>query len=336
MSTQSVAVPRRAGGYGARAAAPRPPLWRQIKKNLWSYLFLAPMAILVGLFVVYPMAASINITLYDWNGIGNPTRYVGLKHFFTVAGDPLFWNAFKNTATYAVVLVPVQLTLALILALVLNNANLKGSTIYRAIYFSPVVTSAAMVGVVLSMLLGTVGTDLSSTLVGAGIIDQPIDWLGDPRFALPAVITVGIWHTLGYNLVYFLAALQSIPKELYEAAKVDGANAFHQFTKITVPMLREVGAVILFLAILGSLQVFDLVLVMTGGGPYFSSEVVSTYIYRFAFTPASISAEANVGYASAAALFMGLMVMSITALQIFAVSRMRKRQAENPGRREDS
>ena len=293
--------------------------WRQVKKNFWSYVFLLPMLTLVGLFVVYPMVASIHITLYDWNGIGNPTRFVGLRHFFTVSQDPLFWNAFKHTFTYAAVLVPIQLTLALVLALVLNNPNLKGSTIYRAVYFSPVVTSAAMVGVVMSMLLGGAGSQLNDILLNIGLISEPIDWLGSPAFALPVVIAVGIWHTLGYNLVYFLAALQSIPKELYEAAKVDGANAFHQFWHVTVPMLREVGVVILFLAILGSLQVFDLVLVMTGGGPYFASEVVSTYIYHYAFTPASIQAESNVGYASAAALFMGLMVMGITILQLLAV-----------------
>ena len=315
-------------GIERLATAVSPATRRQVRKNLWSYIFLLPLLVLVGLFVVYPMVASINITLYDWNGIGNPTRFVGLRHFFTVSRDPLFWNAFKNTFTYALVLVPIQLTLALILALVLNNPKLKGSTIYRAVYFSPVVTSAAMVGVVMTMLLGGVGDKLNGLLLDIGLIRAPIDWLGDPRFALPVVIAVGIWHTLGYNLVYFLAALQSIPKELYEAARVDGANAFHQFRYVTVPMLRDVGVVIVFLAILGSLQVFDLVLVMTGGGPYFASEVVSTYIYHYAFTPAAVQAEANVGYASAAALFMGLIVMGITIMQLLAVRYAASRRSE--------
>jgi ABC-type sugar transport system permease subunit len=301
---------------------------REIKKNVWSYVFLLPMVILVGMFVVYPMVASINITMYDWNGIGNPTRFVGFRHFIQVSTDPLFWNAFKHTFTYAFVLVPVQLVLALILALVLNNPRLKGSTIYRAIYFSPVVTSAAMVGVVMGMLLGGAGEALNSMLINIGLIQAPIDWLGNPSVALPVIIGVGIWHTLGYNMVYFLAALQSIPKELYEAARVDGANAVHQFIHVTVPMLREVGVVIVFLAILGSLQVFDLVLVLTGGGPYFASEVVGTYIYHYAFTPAAIQAEANVGFASAAALFMGLIVMSITIMQLLAVRWAGKRRAE--------
>lgn len=310
------------------ASAVSPATRRQVRRNLWSYLFLLPLLTLVGLFVVYPMVASIHITLYDWNGIGNPTRFVGLRHFLTVSQDPLFWNAFKNTFTYALVLVPIQLTLALILALVLNNPTLKGSTIYRAVYFSPVVTSAAMIGVVMSMLFGGAGADLNDMLIGLGLIAEPVDWLGSPAFALPVVIAVGIWHTLGYNLVYFLAALQSIPKELYEAAKVDGANAYQQFRHVTIPMLRDVGLVIVFLAILGSLQVFDLVLVMTGGGPYFASEVVSTYIYHYAFTPASIQAESNVGYASAAAFFMGLLVMGITVMQLLAVKYTRQRRSE--------
>ena len=284
------------------------------------------MVSLVLLFVVYPLIASINITLYDWNGIGVPTRFVGLQNFIKVAQDQWFWNAFRNTFVYTFVLVPIQLALALMLALVLNNPRLKGSTVYRAVYFSPVVTSAALVGVVMSLLLSSMGSEISAPLMRGGLISAPVDVLGSPAFALPAVIAVGIWHTLGYNLVYFLAALQSIPKEMYEAAMVDGANAWHRFLEITIPMLREVGAVILFLAVLGSLQIFDLVLVMTGGGPYYASEVVSTYIYRFAFTPASVAAESNVGYASAAAFFMGVLVMTLTLGQLLAVRYLQQRK----------
>ena len=312
-----------------RAASVREsPVVRFLRQHGWSYLFLMPMLALVVPFVIYPLVASIEITLFNWDGIGHPTQYVGLQNFVRVAHDPLFWNAFKHTFLYAGVLVPIQLTLALILALVLNNPRLRGATVYRAIYFSPVVTSAALVGIVVSLLLTSLGQPLSDVLQKLGIVHAPIDWLGSPTFALPTIIVVGIWHTLGYNLVYFLAGLQSIPKELYEAAAVDGANAWHRFWDVTVPMLREVGAVILFLAILGSLQVFDLVLVMTGGGPYYASEVVSTYIYHFAFTPAAVQAQANVGYASAAAFFMGVLVMGLTVAQLLAVGLMRRRRAD--------
>ncbi|MGH2460426.1 MAG: carbohydrate ABC transporter permease [Chloroflexota bacterium] len=303
-------------------------LRRFARQHGWSYLFLIPMLALVLPFVVYPLVASVGITMYNWDGIGHPTQYVGLDNFVRVAHDPLFWNAFKHTFEYAGALVPIQLFLALVLALVLNNPRLRGATVYRAIYFSPVVTSAALVGIVVSLLLTSLGQPLNAELMRLGIVHQPIDWLGSPTFALPTIIVVGIWQTLGYNLVYFLAGLQSIPKDLYEAAAVDGANAWQRFWDVTVPMLREIGAVILFLAILGSLQVFDLVLVMTGGGPYYASEVVSTYIYHFAFTPAAVQAQANVGYASAAAFFMGVLVMGLTGLQVLAVALMRRRRAE--------
>jgi ABC-type sugar transport system permease subunit len=303
-----------------------PKIVRFLRRYGWAYLFLVPMLALVLPFVVYPLVASIGITLYNWDGIGEPTQFIGTANFFRVAQDPLFWNAFKHTFEYAGVLVPIQLIIALVLALVLNNPKLRGATIYRAVYFSPVVTSAALVGIVVSMLLTSLGQPLSDALVHAGITREPIDWLGSPTFALPTIIVVGIWHTLGYNLVYFLAGLQSIPKEMYEAAEVDGANAWNRFWDVTVPMLREVGAVIVFLAILGSLQVFDLVLVMTGGGPYYASEVVSTYIYHFAFTPAAVQAQANVGYASAAAFFMGVLVMGLTGLQLASVALLRRRQ----------
>lgn len=304
---------------------------RFVRRHGWSYLFLVPMLALVVPFVIYPLVASVEITLFNWDGIGHPTEYVGIENFVRVAHDPLFWSAFKHTFEYAAVLVPVQLTLALILALVLNNPHLRGATVYRAIYFSPVVTSAALVGIVVSLLLTSLGQPINQELMRLGLIQQPIDWLGSAVFALPTIIVVGIWHTLGYNLVYFLAGLQSIPKDLYEAAAVDGANAWHRFWDVTVPLLREVGAVILFLAILGSLQVFDLVLVMTGGGPYYASEVVSTYIYHFAFTAASVQSQANVGYASAAAFFMGVLVMGLTGLQLLAVALMRRRRTEIVG-----
>ncbi len=297
---------------------------RFVRRHGWSYVFLVPMLVLVIPFVVYPLVASIQITLYNWDGIGKPTAFVGLQNFARVMHDPLFWSAFKHTFTYAVVLVPVQLFLALVLALVLNDARLRGATIYRAVYFSPVVTSAALIGIVVSLLLTNLGRPLSQALITIGLAHSPIDWLGDPNFALPTIIVVGIWHTLGYNLVYFLAGLQSIPRDLYEAAAVDGANAWHRFWDVTVPMLRDVGAVIVFLAVLGSLQVFDLVLVMTGGGPFYASEVVGTYIYHFAFTPAAVQAQANVGYASAAAFFMGVLVMGLTAGQLLTIRLVRR------------
>src|SRR5450631_634494 len=216
----------------------------QIAANGWSYLYLAPMFILLLVFTIYPIFASLGYTFYQWNGIGDPSQYVGLDNSKQVMSDPLFWGAFLHTFIYMIVLVPIQLTLALILALVLNNPKLKFATFYRSVFFIPVVTSSAVIGVVIQLILTNFGDDLDQLLINAHLIHDHIDWLGDPHFALAIIIIVGIWNTLGYNLIYFLAGLKTISIDLYEAAKLDGANAFAQFIYITIPMLRAVGLVI--------------------------------------------------------------------------------------------
>jgi ABC-type sugar transport system permease subunit len=303
-------------------------LRRQIMSNVWSYLYLAPMLILLLVFVVYPNFASLGYTLYQWNGIGDPDTYVGLDNFTRVMHDSIFWESFLHTFIYTAVLVPVQLTLALILALVLNNPRLRFATFYRAVYFIPVVCSAAVIGVIIHLLLGTLGDSVNSLLLGLHVIRQHIDWLGDPRFALGVIIAVGVWNTLGYNLVYFLAGLQTIPADLYEAARIDGANAFARFFYVTVPMLRGIGMIILILAILGSLQVFDLVQVLTNGGPYFATEVVNTYIYHQAFGGYSASyQEPNIGFASAASFFYGVLLIGLSIIQFLIFRYVRGRRS---------
>jgi ABC-type sugar transport system permease subunit len=302
-------------------------LWHRIEQNIWSYLYLAPMFILFLVFVVYPLFASMAYTLYRWNGIGDPTLFVGLENFQRVILDSLFWNAFLHTFTYAAVLVPIQLALALALALVLNNPKLRLNTFYRTVYFIPVVTSAAVVGVVIQLLLSNFGDKFGQLLIQAHLMREQVDWLGDPRFALGIIIVVGIWQTLGYNLIYFLAALQTIPTELYEAARIDGANAVDSFFNITIPMLRAIGLVILLLAILGSLQIFDLVQVLTGGGPNFASEVVNTYIYHQAFGGSRVGTQPNVGFASAASFFYGIILLGLAGLQVLAFRAARRHRA---------
>lgn len=306
----------------------RTSLARRMRDHAWAYLFLAPMIVLVLVFVLYPIIGSIRYAFYNWDGIGEPGQFVGARHFRTVATDPYFWNAFRHTALYTLVLVPVQLTLALILAVVLNNPRLRFSNFYRAVYFLPVVTSAAVVGIVISLLFARISSNFPQWMIDAKLVNPTLGIVNDPRLIMPAIITVGIWHTLGYNLVYFLAALQSVPQELYEAATMDGAGRFAKFRYITIPMIRPIGVIILFLAILGSLGVFDIVWVLNKGGPLYASDVVSTYIYGFTFTSARGSSKANFGYASAAALFMSLLVLGITALQLVVVARARRRRSE--------
>lgn len=318
------------GGRGA-APAPAPPkigLWHRIKAGRRSYLYLVPLMALLLTFVVYPIFGSLAYTFYRWNGIGSPGDFVGFDNFRQIAHDSIFWRAVGHTFVYAIVVVPVQLVIALALALVLNNKKLRFSTFYRTLFFLPVVTSPAVVGVVVQLMLSNFGDSLNGALLDAHLISQPVDWLGNSKIALGIIIVVGIWQTLGYNLVYFLAGLQTIPEEVYEAAKIDGAGRARTFMSITVPLLRPVGLMIVILAFIGSFQVFDLVQVITGGGPYFGTEVVNTYIYHLAFGGnQAMATEPNVGLASAASFFYGLLLISFSVLQVLIFRFIAKHRA---------
>ena len=312
----------------APPAATAPGLGQRLRAATWSYAYLAPMAVLLLAFVIYPILASFGYTFYHWNGIGHPGDYVGLANFRQILRDRIFWGAVEHTFVYAFVLVPVQLLLALALALVLNNPRLRFASFFRTVYFVPVVTSAAVVGVVMQLMLANFGDSFSGLLADTGMPHPQIDWLGNPHTALAVIIVIGIWHTLGYNLVYFLAGLQTIPQELYEAARIDGCGPVQSFFRITVPMLRQVGVIIVVLAFVGSFQVFDLVQVLTGGGPYFATEVVNTYIYHLAFGGGSSggAAQPDVGLASAASFLYGLLLIVFSALQVLALRKLGRRR----------
>ncbi|GIH14054.1 carbohydrate ABC transporter permease [Rugosimonospora africana] len=301
---------------------------RRARKYLWSYLYLTPMLVLLLAFIVYPIVASLGYTLYQWNGIGDPSTFVGLGNFRQIIHDSIFWRSLGHTFVYAAIVVPVQLVLALALALVLNNRRLRFASFYRTLFFLPVVTSAAVIGVVIQLLVSNFGDSINTILMDLHLTHSHIDWLGDPHFALGIVIAVGIWHTFGYNLVYFLAGLQTIPEELYEAARLDGAGRIAIFRRITIPMLRAVGVVILVLAIIGTFQIFDLVQVLTSGGPYFSTEVVNTYIYHLAFGGTNASAvQPDVGLASAASFFFGLLLIVFSVVQVVVLRTLVRRRA---------
>lgn len=294
--------------------------WRRnLRRSIWAYLYLSPMLLLLLAFSLYPIIASAVYTLYNWDGIGQPSNFVGLQNFQRVITDHFFWSAFGHTFLFTALVVSIQLTLALVLALVLNNQRLQWTTFYRAVYFLPVVTSQAVIGLVIQLILTSAGGDLNKALVNLHLVQTPIDWLGDPFWAFVVLVVVGIWNYLGVNLVNFLAALQSVPSELYEAAQIDGANARVRFFAITIPLLRNVGGVIVILAILGSLGTFDLIQVVTGGGPFFATETIATYIYHQAFGSfggTSVATTPNLGFASAASFFFGVTILGLTIGQI--------------------
>ena len=296
-----------------------------IRRYAWSYLFVLPMFLLFLAFTLYPLVASVQYTFYEWDGIGQPSDFVGLKHYISIATDPLFWNAFGNTFFYTLVSVPIQLLLALGLAVIFDLPWLRGRAIFRYTFISPIVTSSAVIGIVFTLIYNSLGQHFNRLLVQLGLVERPLDWLGNPQIAMWLIVLVGIWVGLGYPLIYFQAGLQSINRELYDAAQVDGAGPFARFLYITIPLIRPVGMVVLLITVLHSLRVFDIVQVMTQGGPFFATDVVGTYIYRMAFfVQPSGDVSSRMGYASAAAFFMGVLVMGISLLQIVAVRRIRR------------
>ncbi|BDP44317.1 ABC transporter permease (plasmid) [Deinococcus aetherius] len=290
----------------------------------WCYLFLAPMVLLYLGFVLWPTLASLYFSLFNWDGLGWPQQFVGMGNYREVTGDGLFWKAFGNTWKYTLGVVILQVPLALLVAVALNDPTLRGRTVYRTLFFLPVVTTTAVVGVVLAVMLSPIGGAVNTALLGSGLVDRPVNFLGTVSLALPTLIAIGIWKTFGIKMIYWLAGLQSVPAELYEAARLDGATGTQILRFVTLPLLRPVALTILVLALLQSLNVFDLVRVMTAGGPLYSTDVVSTYIYRLAF-----SAELGVprfGYASAAGVIFGVTNLAIIAVQALATRAARRRE----------
>lgn len=306
---------RGAGGWRARVWAHR-----------WHYLFVVPMLVLFVAFTVWPMVASWVYAAYEWPGYGAMTDFVGLDNFREAFSDPLFWNAFGNTGIFALFAIFVQMPLALLMALFLNNGRLRGRNVYRVLLFLPVVTTTAVVGVVFAILLNPSGGPINELLLSREFLDRPINFLGDESLALPTVLVIDMWKGIGITLVYWLAALQTIPYELYEAAKIDGANRRQTLVKITIPLLKPIAIVILLLTFVTSLNAFDIVQVMTGGGPNRATDIVQTFIYRYAFNP---EGTARFGFASAAGILFGVAVMLITVIPY--ILRRRNRDTMGPG-----
>lgn len=285
-----------------RKKSTRRNLLRQLWDDRWIYIFLAPTAVLFTLFTIWPIFASYWYSLLDWNGFERQGTFIGLANYTEVIRDPWFWNSFKNTFLFMFITLPIRVGLAFIAAVILNNKRLPFSNFFRTMLFLPVVTTMAIIGVVMVFVFDPAGGPVNLFLLKIGLVDRPVDFLGRSSTALYTAMAVHIWKWFGITLIYWLASLQTVPGELYEAAQVDGANSRQMFLYITVPMLIPFAIIIILITALDTLRVFDLILTLTGGGPAFRTEVVEVYIYRWAFA----ATVPRLGYASAAAVFFGL------------------------------
>ena len=269
------------------------------------YLFISPNLVLFTAFSFLPLIYAAYISFFDWSLIGD-AEYLGWANYRRLSHDPLFWRALGNTAAYAVVTVASSLSAGLLLALGLNR-RMPLRTLLRSIYFMPVVVSAVATGTIAAWLFNDNYGVINAILVRLGI--GRIAWLSTPQWALPSLGVATLWVRIGFNMVVYLAALQSIPALYYEAARIDGASAWHRFRHITWPLLRPATFLLLILNVIYSFQVFDLAYVMTGGGPGFSTTMVVQYIFQEAF------ANAEMGYASAMGVVLYALILLFTVLQ---------------------
>ncbi|KJS55046.1 lactose ABC transporter permease [Streptomyces rubellomurinus subsp. indigoferus] len=259
-----------------------------------------------GVFKAYPIVDSLLLSFTTGNGSAGHAD--GLANYRRLLDDPLFWTALRNTGEMLVVQVPLMLALALLMAVAINSALVRWRTVWRLGIFMPAVTGLVATGVMFSFLLRTEDGAVNRLLEAVGL--PAVDWLGQPFWARMSVVLVLSWHYTGYNAVIYLAGLQSIPRELYEAAMVDGAGAVRRFTAITVPALRPLLLFTVVLSTIGTLQLFDEPYVLTGGGPDNATLTVSMYLYQNGFR------YFDFGYASAIAYALTLLVSVLGAVQM--------------------
>lgn len=285
-------------------------LIKSFKKHFTSYLFILPALLMFVVFSIYPFYKVFQLSVYEWDGISSAMKFVGLaqyKHILTQ--NPNFWTAMGNAAFITMLALIVQNGLALLLALLVNR-EIKGDHIYRTIFFLPPVLSGIVVGLIWKWIYdGNYGI-LNHYLVSLGWTElRNFAWLAEVKTSLTAVAIVHMWKGFGYGFIILLAGLQTIPNDLYEAAKVDGADAWQQFKYITVPSMIPVFALVSILTILGTMQIFDLIFSMTRGGPAGHTHVPITRIYEY-------MSNGEFGYSSAMSVIFGMILFIVSILQL--------------------
>jgi multiple sugar transport system permease protein len=277
-----------------------------------GWMFLVPALGLIGLFFVLPVLAGLILSLSDFDiyAIGSPetARFVGLRNYADTLSNPAFWGAVRNTLYFVLVGGPLSVLVSLCAALLLNARLVRFRSLFRTIYFAPVVTTLVAVAIVWRYLYHPKYGLLDHALGWFGI--SPIDWLGDPVWAMPAIILLAVWKNFGYNMLIFMAGLQGIPEELYEAASIDGASAWQKFRYVTLPGLAPVFLFIGVTTMIGYFQLFAEPYVMTQGGPLGSTRSLVLLMYEEGFR------WWRMGVASTIAVLLFLITLLFTLVQM--------------------
>ncbi|MDT0268567.1 sugar ABC transporter permease [Streptomyces sp. DSM 44915] len=288
---------------GPPATEPRQSWWSRHQRSLAPYVFISPFYLLYVLFLLVPILVGVYLSCTEWAGLGTP-RWVGLRNYRDLLTDNSFWTSVGNTAFYVAFTLAVVVPAALFIAQALNSRGLRGRDVFRLAYFMPVVISPIVITLVFGLFFdnefGLINGTLQA-LFGFG----GIDWLGDPAWARITVVILVLWRWTGYLTIFFLAGLQNVPRELHEAAAIDGAGPIRRFFDVTLPSLRPVTAFVAVTVLVSTAQIFDEPFLLTQGGPGESTLSVAMFIYRAGFQ------RQQLGYAAAAGVLLFLVVFAL-------------------------
>lgn len=277
--------------------------------------FLAPALLVYGVYLLFPVVQSMNYSFFDWAGPGRPAVPVGFDNYAAVFSDPKFYRALANNGIVVLVSLFIQLPVGLTLAIMITS-RIRAKRMWRAIFFLPTLMSTVAVGILWGFIYNPNYGAINSILRAIGLDDLTQGWLGQSSTAMGAVMVTTIWQFAPFYMIIYAAAIAALPTDVYEAASLDGANKFQQFIRLTVPLLRPTLITTAVLSLIGSVKYFDLIYIMTGGGPSGSTELLATYVFKKGFT------EQQFGYASALAVVMFLIALVLTTVVLF-----RSRQA---------
>ncbi|WP_194287423.1 carbohydrate ABC transporter permease [Gracilibacillus oryzae] len=279
----------------------------RLKKNYIGWIFILLSVLGIGLFYFYPMVQAFLLSLRS--GMGANLEFVGFDNYVRLFSDPTFITSLTNTFIYLLVQVPVMILLALFFSVLLNDPKLKFRGFFRTAIFLPAVTSLVAYAVIFKYLFGNDGL-VNEFLLGMNLISTPLNWLSDPVLAKITIIIAITWRWTGYNMIFYLSALQNVDKSMYEAARIDGASSIQQFFFITIPLLKPIILFTSIVSTIGTLQLFDEVMNITNGGPGNATMSISMYIYNlsFEYTP-------DFGYAATVSYVIVVLVVILSFLQ---------------------
>ena len=282
---------------------------RKKKIDAFPYLMCLAAVVLFTLFVVLPFAVGVYTSFFKWDGFSD-MKFNGLKNYLYVFQDDIYWKAIKNTFVYAILVTVLKNVIAFFLASILVK-NFFGRTFFRTAIYIPVTLSYIVIGILWVWIYNPTFGLLNSFLSAVGLDQLILGWLSDARVALFAIIAVDVWKWIGYHMVLYIAGLQAVPKDLYEAAEIDGAGPLAKLRYVTLPMINSTIVINVLMSITGAFVAnYDIVYIMTDGGPYHSTEVSLTYIMKTAFT------DYNFGKANAMSVILFLMVLVFGFIQL--------------------